>query len=168
MSWHYALVAVCCAIYGFDTQLSRWASQRVSWYKIASLRYLIRGVVAAVGVVLLVTPLGETVKDPDASAARAAGADKWSIHSILAALIFVFLLVTAAGYAFTYMMQQTDTPTVLSATISVGSILMALVVGALAFGESLTTTQYVGIALSVVALPLLVVKGPDEGMSTEA
>lgn len=156
--WHYAIVVFCCVAYGFDTQISRWASQRISWYKVASLRYLIRGLIAAVGVILLLTPVKDSFKDPDISVAEAAGADTWSVTAIVVLLIILFLIVTAAGYSVTYLMQRTPTPTVLSAVLSVGGILMALLVGGVLFKERLCLTQYLGIALSVVALPLLVVK----------
>lgn len=161
--WHYVLVLFCCVAYGFNTHISRWASQRISWYKIASLRYLIRGLIAAIGVILLLTPMKDNFKDPDISVAKAAGADTWSIPAIIALLIGVFLVVTGAGYSVTYLMQRTPTPTVLSATLSVGGILMALAVGGILFKESLSHAQYVGIALSVIALPLLVVKPPQTG-----
>lgn len=156
--WHYGLVLFCCVSYGFDTQISRWASQRISWYKIASLRYLIRGLIAAVGVILLLTPVKDNFKDPDISVAKAAGADTWGITAIVVLLIFMFLVVSGAGYSVTYLMQKTPTPTVLSAILSMGGILMALIVGAVVFKERLSATQYAGVALAIVALPLLVVK----------
>ena len=61
------------------------------------------------------------------------------------------------------LMQRTPTPTVLSATLSVGGILMALAVGGILFKESLSPAQYAGIALSVIALPLLVVRPVKKG-----
>lgn len=160
-AWHYGLVTFCCVSYGLDTQISRWASQRISWYKIASLRYLIRGLIAAIGVILLLTPVKDNFKDPDISVAKAVGADTWSITAIVVLLVCMFLVVTGAGYSVTYLMQKTPTPTVLSATLSVGGILMALTVGAILFKERLSATQYAGVALAVVALPLLVVKPSD-------
>ena len=117
---------------------------------------------AAIGVILL-TPMKENFKDPDMSVAKAAGADTWSIPAIIALLIGMFLIVTGAGYSVTYLMQRTPTPTVLSATLSVGGILMALAVGGILFKESLSPAQYAGIALSVIALPLLVVRPVKKG-----
>lgn len=156
--WYYALVVFCCVSYGFNVQVSRWASQRISWYKIASLRYLVRGLVAAVGVILLITPMSSMFSDPDLSVARAAGVDTWSVTSLVVLLIFMFLVVTGAGYSVTYLMQRTPTPTVLSSVLSVGGILMTLLVGVTIFGETTSKTQCVGILLALVALPLLVFK----------
>ena len=52
-------------------------------------------------------------------------------------------------------MFRTQTPTVLAASLNVGSILMALIIGHLFFHERLNTIQYVGVVVATTAVVLL-------------
>ncbi len=156
----YLLFGIAVSLYGLDNQITRWGSQRINWFKVSALRYGVRGVVAAVSTLLLMTCVKNNFKDPPTTTTESVHA--WRYESVVCVLAVMALVVCVAGYAAMYLISQTTIPTVLSACLSVGSMLVALVMGRAFFNEQITSLQGCGIGLAIISVVLMGVGTTDK------
>ena len=153
------LFGIAVSLYGLDNQVTRWGSQRINWFKVSALRYGVRGVVAAVSALLLLTCIKNNFKDPPTTTESV---HVWRYEAVVGVLAVMALVVCVSGYSAMYLVSQTTVPTVLSACLSVGSMLVALVLGRAFFNEQITSLQGCGIGLAIISVILMGVGTPTD------
>ena len=152
----YVLLGAVIVLVGLDNQVVRWGSTKINWFKLACMRYGVRGLFALLGSILLIC---SKFKDPSPSPAESVS--NWSYNEVLSAVLASSLMVTLAGYGAVYIISQTETPTVMSALMSVGIMVSGLVIGWLFFSEQVSKVQFCGIVLAVVSVVLMNYSQPN-------